>query len=312
MGVISFPDVPLKSAEGSRRQAARDIGRRDLRRHARRRSPGSTTWTSARSSRSRWMRRPARTPVSHPQDRRDVGLSQQRAAAAREARQRQVQRAAGLRLRSQAARRLDVSSAMPSPSKIPRRSRSCCARPPRAIATPWPIPKAAAKIDGEVHEGARSSPTCSTRRSRRRSSRPMRPQGKPIGWQEAADWEANLSLAEGNRRHRRDQAAERLLHQRVSAVRRRSQRGQGDVAARSLGARVAMRSRARDEARSWTRSSAASGGDRSQGPSTGRCGMGSLRQRAGARHLRGDLRAVGNRACGALQRTRTTSCRARR
>ena len=50
MGVIAFPDTPLKVPEGPRGQAACDLGRRDLRRHDSPCSRGSTMSTSARSS----------------------------------------------------------------------------------------------------------------------------------------------------------------------------------------------------------------------------------------------------------------------
>ena len=53
------------------------------------------------------------------------------------------------------------------------------------------------------------------------------PAGKPIGWQEAARLAGQSGLAEGDRRPARDQAAERVLYQRLSAVGSRRARPAG-------------------------------------------------------------------------------------
>ena len=93
-----LPRRGAQEPEGSGRQAAGDIGGRNLRRHARIVHPDQQCGHRQDPADPDGFLRP-HEPVPHAQDRRDVGLSQQRVAPDRETRQREVQHLAGLGLR---------------------------------------------------------------------------------------------------------------------------------------------------------------------------------------------------------------------
>ena len=191
MGVISFPDVPLKSPkdlEGKR--LAISVGE----------TFGDMLGPFTRINhvdidkiQQIQMDASARsTPVPHPQDRRHVGLSQQRTAADRKARRHQVQRAASVRVRPQCSGRLHDRQQCLCRAE-PRDGQEGSPRDQQGISRRHGESERGGDAHGQIHEGSRR-PRCPRQQVEATVVSTNAPQGKPLGWQEAADWEANLSL----------------------------------------------------------------------------------------------------------------------
>ncbi len=191
MGVISFPDVPLKSPEGSGRQAAGDLGRRNLRRHARplhqdqqcrhRQDPAIQMDASARTSQF----------LTRKIDVMSVYLSNEWPQIEKRADVKfNVLRVSDFGLNLLGAS-IIVSNAFAeqNPETVKKLLRATAKGYRDAMADPKEAAKTMAKYmkvpeDPEVLDRQVEATVVSTNA----------PQGKPFGWQEAADWQANLTL----------------------------------------------------------------------------------------------------------------------